>query len=36
LGLDPRDSGASIPRRGLAEDASPSAGPVAGSAHGRT
>ena len=33
--LDPRDSGASIPRRGLAEDASASAGSVARPAHGR-
>jgi 2,4-dienoyl-CoA reductase-like NADH-dependent reductase (Old Yellow Enzyme family) len=35
LPLDRRDSGASIPRRGLAEDASPSAGPLARPAHGR-
>ena len=35
LPLDPADSGASIPRRGLAEDASPSAGQVARPAHGR-
>jgi dihydroorotate dehydrogenase (NAD+) catalytic subunit len=35
LPLDPQNSGASIPRRGLAENASPSAGPLARPAHGR-